>query len=522
MENNAHFSRTAPIFHGRQCPENGYIVGYAAIIDKLKLKVPIPFQITLVCNQNKNYETDEWNILPKSYLPDDNSELTEVEALYKHLVFALKYEGINLLIYSKLVQHYTTDQLTDLVIIEPTGKYSRKIWFLIEWILGKELVEKADLTRKSYISLIDEKLQYAVEGEKSSRHLVINNLPGTPNFCPLIKKTNKLEQYIQAQFSEKNRLYLKEIHKDILQRASSFLLLKDSRASFTIEGESPKAKRAVRWGQAIGQAGTRDLNVAEFIRLQQIVIENTRFIDMGFRKKGGFVGEHDRTTGEPLPEHISARWQDIETLINGLIATNNQLLQSEFDAVLAAAILSFGFVIIHPFVDGNGRIHRYLIHHTLAKKHFSQQGIIFPVSASILNHIDDYRVVLEQYSHPLLDFIEWKETQDHNIEVLNETIDYYRYFDATLQAEFLYDCVIDTIENIIPEEVTYLAQYDDFKRFIDDEFEMPDKMVALLVRFLDQNNGILTNRAREKEFSALTETEIDQIEKRFDETFKQY
>jgi len=519
MHKNTHFSQETPIFHGKQCPEEGHIVGYSVIIDKLGLKVPIPYQITLVCNQNKNYETDDWKVLPKSYLPEDNTDLTEIEALYKHLVFALKYEGINLSIYSKLVQHYITDQLTDLVNIEPTGQYSRKIWFLVEWILGKELEGKADLTRKSYIPLIDEKLQYAVEGKKSSRHLVINNLPGTPNFCPLIKKTNKLEQYIQAQFSEKNRLYLKEIHKDILQRASSFLLLKDSRASFTIEGESPKAKRAARWGQAIGQAGTRDLSVAEFIRLQQIVIENTRFIDMGFRKKGGFVGEHDRTTGEPLPKHISARWQDLESLISGLIATNDLLIQSEFDAVLAAAIIAFGFVFIHPFEDGNGRIHRYLIHHTLAKKHFSQQGIIFPVSASILNHIDDYRVVLEQYSHPLFDFIEWKETNDHNVEVLNNTIDYYRYFDATQQAEFLYDCVIDTIENIIPTEVTYLAQYDEFKRFIDDDFEMPDKMIALLVRFLEQNNGVLSKRAREKEFDALTETEVNQIEIRYKEIF---
>ncbi len=522
MKNNAHFSQTTPIFHGKKCPEEGSIVGYSAIIDKLKLKIPIPNQITLICNQNKNYETNEWKILPKSYLPDDNSELTEIEALYKHLVFALKYEGVNLLVYRKLTQHYTTEQLADLVNIEPTGQYSRRIWFLIEWMLGKKLKGKADLTRKSYIPVVDEKLQYAITGVKSQRQLVINNLSGTPNFCPLIRKTNKLEQYIQAQFSEKNRLYLKEIHKDILQRASSFLLLKDSKASFTIEGESPKAKRAARWGQAIGQAGTRNLSIEELIRLQQIVIENTRFVEMGFRKKGGFVGEHDRTTGEPLPEHISAKWQDIEPLINGLITTNDLLIQSEFDAVLAAAIIAFGFVFIHPFEDGNGRIHRYLIHHTLARKHFSQQGIIFPVSASILNHIDNYRIVLKQYSHPLLDFIEWKETKDHNIEVTNDTIDYYRYFDATPQAEFLYDCVIDTIENIIPAEVTYLGQYDEFKRFVDDEFEMPNQMVALLVRFLDQNNGVLSKRAKEKEFSVLTYAEINQIESKYNEIFKQY
>lgn len=522
MKDNAHISQVTPIFHGKQCPEKGFIVGYSAIIDRLKLKVPFPYQITLVCNQNKNYETDQWKILPKSYLPEDNSKLTEIEALYKHLVFALKYEGVNLLVFKRLTQHYTTGQLADLVNIEPTGQYSRRIWFLIEWITGTQLEEKEDLSRKSYITLVDEKLQYAVKGEKSTRHLVINNLPGTPEFCPLIKKTPKLEKYIQAQFSEKNRLYLNQIQKDILQRASSFLLLKDSKASFTIEGESPRAKRAARWGQVIGQAGNNDLSFEELARLQQIVIENTRFVEMGFRKKGGFVGDHDRATGEPMPEHISACWYDVETLTAGLIETNKLLIENEFDAVLAAAMIAFGFVFIHPFEDGNGRIHRYLIHHTLAKKNFSQQGFIFPVSASILNHIDDYRVVLEKYSHPLHDFIEWKETADHNIEVLNDTIDYYRYFDATPQAEFLYDCVIDTVENIIPTEVRYLRQYDDFKRFVDDEFEMPDKMVALLVRFLEQNNGVLSKRALEKEFDALTEAEVSQIELRYNEIFKSY
>jgi len=407
----------------------------------------------------------------------------------------------------------------ELVTIEPTGQYSRKIWFLYEWLFD-ELLNIPDIRVKKYVPLLYEKLQYAIEnGEKSSRHRIINNLPGTRNFCPLIHKTQKLENYITADFAAKKNNYLNSIHKDILQRASAFLLLKDSKASFTIEGESPKSKRTARWGQAIGQAGTKDLTKEELIRLQQVVIENTRFVEMGFRHKGGFVGEHNRTTGEPIPDHISAKWQDVEKLVDGLIATNNKLLENNIDAVLAATIIAFGFVTIHPFEDGNGRIHRYLIHHLLAKKQFAQQGIIFPVSASILDHIDDYRNVLVSYSQPLLDFIEWKETKDHNVEVLNNTIDYYRYFDATKQAEFMYDCVHDTIQNIIPAEVSYLINYDEFKQYLDNEFEMPDKMVALLVRFLEQNNGKISKRSREKEFAALSNDEIQKIENQYKESF---
>jgi hypothetical protein len=150
---------------------------------------------------------------------------------------------------------------------------------------------------------------------------------------------------------------------------------------------------------------------------------------------------------------------------------------------------------------------------------FTRQGMIFPVSASILDQIDDYRRVLESYSRPLLDFIEWKPTPKNNVEILNVTADYYRYFDATGQAEFLYECVKDTIDNVIPAEVQYLQNYDEMKGYLDDQFEMPDRMVALLVRFLEQNDGKLSKRARTREFDALTDEEVREIESRYHEIF---
>jgi Fic family protein len=233
---------------------------------------------------------------------------------------------------------------------------------------------------------------------------------------------------------------------------------------------------------------------------------------MGLREKGGFVGQHDRSTGEPIPDHISARHEDLEDLIEGLIDANQMLIKDDIHPVVAAAMIAFGFVFIHPFEDGNGRIHRYLIHHLLAKKAFTDQGIIFPVSSSILNHILDYQKVLESYSKPLLAFIEWEETQDHNVEVSNQTVDYYRFFDVTRQTEFLFDCVEDTIKNIVPQEIKFLANYDSFKKYMEEEFEMPDQMVSTLVRFLEQNQGVLSKRAREMEFALLTDTEVKNIE----------
>jgi Fic family protein len=515
MTKGAHFSFIAPIFNGINIQEEGYITGYAAVIHHLHLPIPVPRPFVIVSLKAKRSENDDFLLLPNSYLPEDCANLTEIEALYKQLVFALKYEGVNMLFFSALVKRYSEKELSQLVNIEPTGQYSRRIWFLIEWFLGKEIKDIPNLTKKSYVNVIDTNLQYAVNGIKSARHSVINNLPGTIDFCPLIRKTARLEQYISENISAKKYEYLKGIRKSILLRASAFLLLKDSKASFSIEGESPKSKRAARWGQAIGQAGMKDLSHEEFLRLQQIVIENPRFLDMGYRKKGGFIGDRDSDTFSPIPDHLSAKPSDLKQLMSGLIETNRLLLSDETDAVLAAAVIAFGFVFIHPFVDGNGRIHRYLIQHILAKKQFSQQGLIFPVSASILSHIEDYQNVLENHSTPLLDFIEWNETSDHNVEVTNDTIDYYKYFDATEQAEFLYDCVKDTIDNIIPEEVNYLIKYEEFKSYIDNTFEMPDDLVSLLVRFLEQNNGKISKRARKKEFEALDENEVENIEENY-------
>src|SRR5207302_11041117 len=228
--------------------------------------------------------------------------------------------------------------------------------------------------------------------------------------------------------------------------------------------------------------------------------------------------EHDRETHMPIPDHISARPEDLPSLIQGMINFERSAAES-LDAVIAAAVLAFGFVYVHPFEDGNGRIHRYLIHHFLARRGFNPPGIHFPVSAVFLDNMDEYKSVLESYSRRLLPLIQWQPAGDGNLRVLNDTADFYRFFDANPQAEFLYACVRKTIEEDLPNEARYLASFDSFRASVERIADMPGRTLDNLLGFLRQNGGQLSKRAREREFAALTDDEAKRIEQAYADAF---
>lgn len=506
-----HISQAITVFHAFPTLEEGAsLTGYAALIAGHELSVPAPDYLCAIGTKHKKYDKGRWRLYTPRHKPEDT--------LLGHLTFALKYEGIDLAVLKALFDVIDPQEIADIVRAEPTGAYSRRIWFLFEWLHETE-IDLEDTTRGNFVPLVNEALQYPGPSRDSRRHRVRNNLPGTREFCPLIRRTEKLDQFIAMNLSQAAIDHIGKTHADLLSRAAAFLLLKDSKASYTIEGETPPHNRIERWGKIIGEAGQRNLSVEELEYLQTIVIADSRFTMPGCRVEGGFVGDHDRATGMPMPVLISARAEDLESLLSGFIETYQLLCDSDHDAVLMAALIAFGFVFIHPFEDGNGRIHRYLFHHVLAEKGFVSKGLVFPVSAVILERIDDYRQTLEHYSKPRLDLIEWRPTDKNNVEVLNETIDLYRYFDATRQAEFFFECVEETVNKTLPEEVSYLTKYDLLNDFIKNYIEMPDRLVDLLIRFLNQNDGTLSKRVRDKEFNLLTEAEVQAIENKYDEIF---
>jgi hypothetical protein len=105
------------------------------------------------------------------------------------------------------------------------------------------------------------------------------------------------------------------------------------------------------------------------------------------------------------------------------------------------------------------------------------------------------------------------------VRVLNDTGDFYRFFDATPHAGFLYECVRQTIEQDLPNETNFLRSFDTFRAGIERMIDMPERTLNNLFVFLRQNNGALSKRARENEFAQLTADEVQKIEELYRSSF---
>ena len=492
------------IFQERTVPNGSKLAGWALIAASLEIPAPVrrPSWVSDQHVRGSRREEAGWSVFDKRYWPG--------ETLADHLVFALRHEPIDLLLLKRIFAVAPKAEIEAIVRETPTGVFARRLWFLYEKLTGNT-IGVDDLGNVAAIDVLDPADYFTGKPRMSRRHRVRDNLLGNSTFCPVIRRTEKLQELVGLDLGAKAKETVGRTGAHLVARAASFLLLADSRASFEIEGERPPRSRLERWGRAVAQAGRYPLTLDEIIRLHQVLIEDTRFVQHGLRPEGVFLGERD-ADGNPLPEFIGARADDLNSLLTGLLDANDRMGSDELDPVLKAAATAFGFVYIHPFQDGNGRMHRCLIHHVLAERRFTPPGMLFPVSSVMLDRIDEYRATLQAHSGPLMPFIEWRATPDHNVDVINDTADLYRYFDCTEAAEFLYTCVRRTVEHDLPRELDYLARHDEALRRIMDEVEMPDRIAENLVMFIRQNNGSLPKKRREKEFVALKDGEVSMIE----------
>lgn len=443
------------------------------------------------------------DIYPIRYWPGEN--------VSDHLEFALKYDGVNLSLLTRIFEQTAQKELADYINSKPTGKYARRIWFLYEFLTGK-LLPVDNVTSGNYVDLLESKEYYTVQnGEKSPRHRVVNNLLGPKNFCPVVRRSIKLSPLDTDDLRKKCEDIVTAYPPDLLRRALSYLYNKETKSSFEIEHIKPNVSRIQKFIASLELAEKEDFCAKErLIELQNLIVD-PRFKDCDYRLTQNYVGQTAAYQKEFI-HYICPKPDDLPSLMLGLIDSHKRMKAGNVSPVIHAAIISYGFVFLHPFEDGNGRIHRFLIHNILSLQEMVPPGLMFPVSAVILKNPEDYDASLEAFSRPLMRLINYRLDERGQMTVANDTAHWYQFMDMTPQAEALYKFVTKTLEEELVEELSFLANYETTKKAIQAIIDMPDRLIDLFIQFCLQNNGILSERKRTAHFEFLTNEELADME----------
>ena len=491
------------------------LAGYAALIERYGLEI-IPNwhkSFVAVTGTHQIYSSSGLieEVYPSKYWPGDT--------LGGHLEFALKYDGTNLAILTTLFQKITEKDFLEYVGSIPTGKYARRLWFLYEFLTGKTL-PLDDVKQGNYVDLLDPFKYYTVTPVRRVRRQRINdNLLGDSRFCPMVRRTDVLSDFEAADLPNLCRQVVASYPPELLKRALGYLYTKETKSSFEIEHIKPTSTRTERFLVLLQLAEQEDFcEKTQLIELQNRIVD-PRFRDSDYRLSQNYVGETVAWQKEKI-HFVCPKPEDLINLMEGLIVAHKRMNTGNVSTVIHAAVIAYGFVFLHPFEDGNGRIHRFLIHNILARQDFTPEGIMFPVSASMLKNPADYDGSLEAFSRQIMPLVEYSLDEEGLMIVHNDTDRWYCYIDMTPQAEALFKFIKQTIDTELASELAFLANYDETKRAIQEIVDMPDRQIDLFIRFCLQNNGRLSERKRSDHFGSLSEDEIHRIEQAVQSTYR--
>ena len=482
--------------------------GYSALIERYELDVIPNWHTSRVATGGMRRVVSNEGVVeevyPSKYWPGDT--------LGDHLEFALKYDGTNLAILASLFRKIKEEELLIYVRSKPMGKYVRRLWFLYEFITGRRLPLE-DLDRGNYIDLLDPEQYYTISPARHVRRQRINdNMLGESRFCPIVRRSDILRGFENADLPERCRKVVSEYPMELMKRAVSYLYTKETKSSFEIEHIKPSSTRTERFVSLLRLAEDEDFcEKARLIDLQNRIVD-PRFQDTDYRRNQNYVGETVAWQREKI-HYVCPKPEDLIELMEGLIAAHRRMSEGDVSAVVHAAVVAYGFVFLHPFEDGNGRIHRFLIHNILARRGFTPEGVMFPLSAAMLKNPVDYDASLEAFSRPLMSLVEYTLEENGRMTVHNDTALWYRYIDMTPQTEALFRFIEQTIDTELSEELAFLANYDRTKRAIQEIVDMPDRQIDLFIRFCLQNNGRLSEGKRASYFDFLSDEEITRMEK---------
>lgn len=489
--------------------------GYAWLKEHFNLPVTQGLSILSQIGRDRNTRVQD-GVRYETYRPNSQPENNPIA----HLAFALKHEGAHLELLSHAFAKIDKQALTDWISSEPTGQYARKAGFLYEWLTGEDL--GAPPVSGNYRDLLDPNdVVTATTPEKNSRWRINNNLPGTPDFCPIVRRTDLLDLIGDYDCAGRLQDLEDDYGSDMMARSAVWLTIRESRASFAIEHEGDQKSKIHRFALAMGRycgQFNAPLSSQALTELQDNIL-GVSTIRHGLRQSPVFVGSGTQEFGSYV-HYVAPDASDVAPMLQGLQAFMDKT--GGESPIVRAAVASFGFVFIHPLADGNGRISRFLINDTLRRDSAVPEPLLLPVSATITKSTTrraGYDKVLEAYSKPMMAAtahdIRFGATKTYPDGVISDfefagsdTLrPAWRYPDLTQQAEYLFHVIHETIEYEMRHQIQGARAYADARHQVKDVLEGPDNHIDRIMRSIEQNGGEISNKLK-KEFPVLEEPSL--------------
>ena len=492
------------------------LAGYAYVLEKLAITGIPNWHRSAVATSGTHSVTRQDGFVDEVF----RAQYWPGETIGAHLEFALKYDGVNLALLAKIFEKVAMQELVEFIKSKPTGKYVRRIWFFYEFLTEKRLPID-DMTTSNYVDALEAKDYYTVQkGERSPRHRVVNNLLGPRTFCPVVRKTERLLELDSASLQKRCEEIVTDYPPQLLRRALAYLYNKETKSSFEIEHSTSNTSRTEKFIASLQLAEKEDFcEKARLIELQNRIVD-PRFRDSDYRLSQNYVGQSIAYQNEII-HYICPKPDDLPSLMEGLLASHARMKTGGIPPVVHAAVIAYGFVFLHPFEDGNGRVHRFLIHNILSMQNMVPRGLMLPVSAVMLKNPDAYDRSLEAFSRPLLQVIDYSMDAMGRMTVESESACWYSYMDMTAQAEALSEFILKTIEEELVQELNSLANYDTTKQAIQNIIDMPDRLIDLFIHVCLQNNASLSEKKRTAYFDFLSDEELKAMEQAVRDSYKQ-
>lgn len=465
------------------------IAGYALLYERHAVRAPMPLHCSTIGDVSSRRAVTVGSrveeTFPLGYAPGASD--------FDHLVFALKYDGVDLVALASIFPRLDRTELAQRIETQPTSKYARRIFFLFELLTGERL-PIADLTRGSYVPVLDPLDYFVAEGRRVPRHRVIDNLLGDAGFCPVVRRTAALGAASVKPLDVLAREHTRAVEPRLLVRATTWFYVKETRSSFAIEHEEP-GDRMSRFVTMLASVGSRPLDdEASLTELQRAFVD-ARYAETGFRRAGSrevYVGE---TMGyHEHVHHVGARSVSTPELMAAW--ARMRPVEGPGGAVIEAACRSFSFVFIHPFGDGNGRIHRLLLHNVLARRGYLPPRLVVPISTVIHDDGPGYDAALESVSARILPFVRHSLDDRGELRIEGDPDLLYRYPELTAVCEATFRWLERTIEVELPAELEFLRRYDEVRERMREVVEMPDRKEQLFIKLCVGNGGRLSARKR--------------------------